>query len=466
MHTGHNSLLRQPSAPRRPFGRSFTPALLCTGAVALTQAGCVISSMEVINTDRVYLLGPKTESSPGPPTRVAAAKAVDTNGTLAFHVDRAKECTVTSTPRYQKVHIEGRKAKDLTGAVLTGSLLLAAGGGLIGASTVVDDGSWMKPKFSGSNDQEITDAGLLGIIGIIMGGVGLVVLPRAIYHAAASDTEVTGGAVVLGVPPKGAVRAPEGYDPKHPQTVALVPRTEQPRFGILDFGAASAGELRKTGSLDRLSPSLGAPKTRAFQPDLTLLAVPRAGGDNDAPSGAAPEDEYTQVVTRTEVCERRGASGVAIALVVKDTDGVLKTIDIGKTDSDGDVERDVLKGLESAFSGWPSSKQAVLKEAKIVPLDEPSTVLGELDLEKYPALKYTEHAVSTRKAREALAAAEAAKREAEAKAREDALHADERKAEAAKKAAACMQQAQSRCSADCQGNQACVKKCMQKVSCH
>ena len=57
--------------------------------------------------DRVYLLGPKTESEPGPATRDITLRAVDTRGTIAFHVDRARECTVTSTPRFQKVHVEG-----------------------------------------------------------------------------------------------------------------------------------------------------------------------------------------------------------------------------------------------------------------------------------------------------------------------------------------------------------------------
>ena len=134
----------------------------------------------------------------------------------------------------------------------------------------------------------------------------------------------------------------------------------------------------------------------------------------------------------------------------------------------------MLAGLESTYPGWPDIKQALLPEAQVVLVEDPTTVLGKLDLTKYPGLKYAEHAVSTRKQREALAAAEAARKEKEArdrqaaleaaaKAEDDALHADERKAEAARKAQQCASQHQSKCNADCQGNSACVKKCLQKM---
>lgn len=488
---------------------SSAAVLSLMGSLALGQSGCVFSSMEVVNTERVYLLGPKTESEPGRATRSATAKAKDTRGTLLFHLDRARECTVTSTPRFQKVHIEGHKGKNVAAAILSGAILTAAGAALIVGSTIADDGQWTAPKFAGSTEEEVTDAGLLGIWGILVGISGLAILPRAIYHGAIEGTVATGGEVESGVPPKGAVRAPSGYDPKNPRASALAPLAEHPRYGILDLGVDGAPPLRRTARFDAATPAPPA--------NPTLLAMPQSSGGGDAEDmracvekytpacqakcgsdracvlgclrkpcvddlekevqkGDADKDEYTDVITKTEVCERAADTGVALGLLLKDTDGVPRTIALGKTDGNGNVEKNVLEAIEATYPGWPQSKQALTKDAQIVLVDDPSTALGAVDLDKYPALKYAEHVQSTRKAREALAAAEAARKEREAKERQamleaaakaadDAAHAGERKAEAAAKAAACVQQAQSRCNADCQGNAACAKKCMQKVSC-
>lgn len=493
-------------------------SLTVAGSFAAGSGGCVLSSMEVVNTDRVYLLGPTTQSEPGPATRTVSAKAVDTQGILAFHLDRARECTVISTPRYQKVHIEGREGKSVTGGIVTGALVTALAGGLIGASFALDNGEWFAPKFQGSTDNEVTDAGTLGITGVIVGIFGLILLPRSIYHGLASGTEATGGVVELGVPPKGAVRAPAGYDPKAPKTSLLFspempvgPVAQQPAFNFLDM--APTGGLRRgrsagvgaSRSLPAAAPGLlsmpaGSSEEggvsdamRACVAKYTPACESKCKGDRscvltclkkpcideldqEVAKGGLNQDEYTEIITKTEVCERRPDAGVALALVVKDTDGGQKILPLGKTDRNGNAQSDVVGALESAYPGWPASKQILFEEAQIVPVDEPQAVLGELELGKYPGLGYAEHLQSTRKAREAIAQAEAAKREREAKerqamleaaakAQEDAAHAEERKAEAAKKAAACMQQAQSRCSGDCQGNQACVKKCMQKVSC-
>ncbi len=501
---------------KAPHLRAVGPriaTLIAAGTLASGQSGC-LSSAEIVNTDRTYLLGPKTESEPGRATRTATAKPVNTRGTFAFHLDRARECTVTSTPRYQRVHIQGRVAKNLTASLVVGSLLTATAGGLIAGSTILDDGQWTRPEFAGSTSDEFTGAGILGLTGIIVGICGLLVLPRAIYHAAVSGTEVTPQDIQFGVPPKGAVLAPKGYDPKDPQVSALVPLAEHPRYGILDLGVdggnplrSGSRSLRATAGAEPISPSnpafLAMPQAsggggadddmRACVTKYTPACQSKCGSDKacvltclrkpcvddlekEVASGGGEQDENTAVITRTETCERSADNGVALGLLFKDTDGVPKTLGLGKTDVDGDLESDVLAGIESLYPGWPQSKQALTKEAVIVLVDDPSTVLGRVDLEKYPALKYAEHVQSTKKAREAFAVAEAARREREArerqamleaaaKAADDAAHAGERKAEAAAKAAACVQQAQSRCNADCQGNSACAKKCMQKVSC-
>lgn len=496
-------------APLR--GPSRGALLSLTLALAASQSGCVLSSLEVVNTERVYLLGPKTTSETGPAVRDVVVKAVDTRGTLAFHLDQARECTVTSVPQFQKVHIEGKRAKDVPGAIVTGSLVTAAGAGMLVASFIVEDGQWMKPKFAGSSEQEFTSAGTLGLTGILFGAIGLILLPRTIYHAAVAGTEVTGGEVQTGKPPPGAVRAPSDYDPKNPKTGRLAPWdaplgpvAEQPRHAVFALGEPPRGGLLRARPFES-----GGLAQKPLSVDPTLLAIPSAGGgtsqemracvakyspgceakcsgdracvlsclrkpcveelDEEIAKGGLEQDEYTTEITRTEVCERTAESGTTLVLLVRDADGVQKTMPLGKTNRSGDVQADVLSALETAYPGWPASKQVILGEAQIVPGDEPSRELGTLDLAKYPALKYKEHEQTTRKAREALAAAEAAKRQAELeaaqKAADDAAHAEERKAEAAKKAAACMQQAQSRCSSDCQGNPACVKKCMQKVSC-
>lgn len=511
---------------------SFTQvtSLLLAGALTSTSTGCLISSTETVNTDKVFLLGPKTESEPGPATRDVTMKAVDTRGTIAFHLDRARECTVTSTPRYQKVHIEGKQGKNVTGGIVTGAILVAAAAGLLAGSFILDNGTWAKPKYEGSSENEFTGAGILGLTGIIVGISGLVILPRGIYHAAVSGTKVTPGEVESGTPPPGAVRAPEGYDPAKPEVGALGPRLQQPRYGILDFGAKPADEIQglPAWAAPAKAPAVESLRSaRAFDAavaedgaagDPALLAMPASGGggnasdqmracvskytptcqkqcgedrscilsclrkpcienlDQEVASGDLKEDEYTTVITRTETCERSADAGVAIALVVKDLDGVPKTIDVGKTDRNGDVKKDVLAGLEGSYPGWPDIKQVVLKDAQVVLVEDPSVVLGQLDLEKYPSLKYAEHVQSTRKAREAMAAAETARLEkaarerqamleAAAKAQYEAEHAEEIKAQQARKQQACVQQHSSRCNADCQGNQACVKKCMQKMSC-
>lgn len=501
---------------------------LVAGAFALQSTGCVLSSTETVNTDKVYLLGPKTESEPGPATRDVTMKAVDTRGTIAFHLDRARECTVTSTPRYQKVHIEGKQGKNVTGGIITGAILVAVAGGLLAGSFLVDNGEWTREKFQGSSESEFTGAGIMGLTGVIVGISGLVILPRGIYHAAVSGTTVTPGEVEIGTPPPGAVRAPAGYDPKKPQVTALAPRLSQPRYGILDFGAKPAEEIQGIPALAAAAPKRveSLRSARAFDEvtaiggdvDPALIAIPAGGGggsasdqmracvakytptcqkkcgedrtctleclrkpcvenlDQEVAKGDLKQDEYTTVITKTEVCERAADSGIGIAVIVKDADGVPKTIDIGKTDRNGDVKKDMLAGLEGAFPGWPDAKQVVLKDAQVVLVEDPSVVLGELNLEKYPGLKYAEHVQSTKKGREAMALAEAQKRdreakekqamlEAAAKAQYEAEHADEIKAQAAKKQQACIANHSSRCNADCQGNQACVKKCMQKMSC-
>ena len=518
---------------------SFTQvtSLLVGSAMLASQAGCVVSSTEVVNTDRVYLLGPKTVSEPGPATRDVTMRAVDTQGTLAFHLDRARECTVTSTPRFQKVHIEGKQAKNVAGGIITGSILTAGAAGLLAGSFLIE-GGWGNDTSSGSTSStELTAGGYMGLAGIIMGIAGLVILPRGIYHAAVSGTTITPHDVELGTPPAGAVRAPEGYDPKKPDVTALVPFMERPQFNMMAFGSQPAGQiqgfsmpilqarskpvapvesLRSARDFDEAVKACGVVADPASPADPALLAIPQSSGggasdpmracvqkytpacstkcgsdkacvleclrkpcvenlDKESEPGATdPRDEYTQVITREEVCERAADSGVGIAVIFKDADGVPKTIDLGKTDKSGDVKKNLLAALESTYPGWPDSKQAVLQEAQIVLVEDPSVVLGKLDLAKYPGLAYAEHVVSTKKQREAIAAAEAARKEKEAKdrqmaleaaakAEDDRLHADERKAEAAKKAQQCASQHQSKCSADCQGNSACVKKCLQKM---
>lgn len=525
-------------------------SLLLAASLLASQAGCA-SSVEVVNTDRVYLLGPKTESEPGQPTRDVTVRAVDTQGTLAFHVDRARECTVTSTPRFQRVHVEGKQGKHIASGIITGALLTAAGGGLIAASFAVSPDGWTEGS---SSNATFTGGGYLGLLGVIVGIVGLVYLPRGIYHAAISGVTVTPQDVEAGTPPPGALRAPAGYDPKNPEISAFVPRLEQPRYDFMAFGTQRAEDIKGIPSWARPVVNSGAviapvqPVSRDLAgPDLAaeagadaplrrshalesavaeesaaadpaLLAIPQSsggGGGSDQmracvqkytpacqakcgsdrscvlaclrkpcvenleqesqPGATDPRDEYTTVITRTEVCERSADTGTGIAVIVKDVDGVPKILDVGKTDRNGDVKKNVLAALESTYPGWPDIKQALLPEAQVVLVEDQSVVLGKLDLAKYPSLKYAEHAVSTKKQRDALAAAEAARKEKEekdrqaaleaaAKAEDDALHADERKAEAAKKAAACASAHQASCNASCQGNQACVRKCLQKAA--
>lgn len=493
---------------------SLTPlaSMLVASTVTLASTGCIVSTTEVINTDRTYLLGPKTVSEPGTSTRDVTMRALDTRGTIAFHLDRARECKVTSTPRYQRVHVEGKVGKNIVGGIITGTLLVAGSAGLIAATTAIEDGSWFLEDGSGTNTA--TGAGYLGIMGIILGITGLVILPRGIYHAAVTGTTVTPGEVELGTPPPSAVRAPPNYNPNNPEVNALLPRMEQPQYNVLAFEAKPAEKLGESLRSARLfDRAVAAPVSAA---DPALVGFADSGGTNaemkacvekytpscqakcsgdkscmisclrkpcvenlekeSEPGAEDPRDEYKTVITRTEVCERSSDGGVAIALAVKDVDGVPKTIDIGKTNGAGDVKKDILAGLEGVYPGWPDYKQAVLQEAQVVLVEDPTVVLGKLDLGKYPGLKYAEHIQSTKKQREAMALAETTRKdkeakdrqaqlEAAAKAADDALHADERKAEAAKKAQACLSQHQSKCSADCQGNSACVKKCMQRASC-
>ena len=535
---------------RRRFSFTTATALLVAGSFTATQTGCIVSSTEVVNTDRVYLLGPKTESEPGPATRDVTTKAVDTRGMIAFHLDRARECTVTSTPRWQRVHIEGKKSKRVTAGIITGTLLLGAGAGAIAGAVAIAPPSGFDSQTAPSAEKDAALAATyLLLTGIVLAGVGATVLPFAIYHGASSGLTVTPQDVQFGAPPPGGVRAPDGYDPKNPEATAMVPRMLQPQYNVMAFGAQPATMLQGSMAPLLVVPPAPAPQwatvpsgeaksepveslrsARDFDKaiseqaqadcdapaDPSLLAIPQSssGGATDQmkacvakyspscqakcgkdtscvlaclqkpcvenldkesePGAADPRDEYTQVITKTEMCERTADAGVGLALVVKDTDGVPKTIDLGKTDKKGDIEKNVLLGLEGTYSGWPDSKQAILPDAQIVLVEDPTTVVGKLDLQKYPGLKYAEHAVSTKKAREALAAAEAARKEKEArdrqaaleaaaKAADDALHADERKAEAARKAQACAAQHQSKCNADCQGNPACVKKCLQKM---
>jgi hypothetical protein len=530
--------MRNPSS--RLHGRSLL-SLLVASSLSLSQAGCLVSSTEVVNTDRFYLLGPKTESEPGPATRDVAIRAVDTKGTLAFHVDRARECTVTSTPRYQKVHIEGKKGKNIAAGLVTGAILTAAAGGLFAGSFVLDNGEWTREKSPGSSESEFTGAGLLGLSGIIVGISALVIFPRAIYHAAVSGTTVTPGEVQIGQPPPGAVRAPGDYDPKNPEVVALVPRLSQPQYDVLAFGVKPAGEIEASPLWARPAASSGG-RAQAPEPveslrsgrvfdevtssmdgwetpaDPALLAIPQSGGgsgsagdqmkacvakytpscqtkcgsnkacvleclrkpcvenlDAEAAGGSTDGlDEYKDIITKKEVCERSADAGLAITLVVVDFDGVPRTIDLGKTDKGGDIEKNVLAGLEGVYPGWPETKQVIMPEARVVLVEDPAVELGKVDLGKYPGLRYAEHVQSTKKAREAVAAAEAARKEKEAKERQamleaaakaedDRLHADERKAEAAKKAQQCAGAHQARCNSECQGVAACVKKCMQKA---
>jgi hypothetical protein len=508
---------------RRRVSLTQITSLLVASTLTLSSTGCIVSSTETIKTDRTYLLGPKTSSEPGPATRDITMRAVDTRGTLSFHLDRARECTITSTPRFQKVHIEGKKGKNIAAGIITGAILVGAGVGLVALVDTVSPEGWTTPKSDGTSGSDFTGGGLLGLTGIIVGVVGLFILPRGLYHAAVSGTTVTPNEVETGTPPAGGVRAPDGYDPKNPEVAALSPLMEQPRYKVLAFGSKPAGEiqgipawarkpaeesLRSASQLDR---AMASPVESAATP--ALLAQSSGGGVSDemkacvakyTPScqskcgankgcvltclrepcvdnlnkegGAAGDsnDEYTTVTTKTEVCERAADSGIALTLVVRDLDGVPRTIDLGKTDKSGDAKKDILAGLEGVYPGWPDIKQVILQEANVVLVEDPAVLLGKVDLAKYPGLKYAEHVQLTRKAREAMVAAEAARKEKEAKERQamleaaakaadDALHADERKAEAASKAAACASQYRNKCNADCQGNQACVKKCLQKA---
>ena len=61
---------------RRPTLFSQVTCLLVATTLTATQAGCIVSSTETVNTDKVFLLGPKTESEPGIATRDVTMKAV------------------------------------------------------------------------------------------------------------------------------------------------------------------------------------------------------------------------------------------------------------------------------------------------------------------------------------------------------------------------------------------------------
>lgn len=68
------------------------------------------------------------------------------------------------------------------------------------------------------------------------------------------------------------------------------------------------------------------------------------------------------------------------------------------------------------------------------------------------------------RARQEEARARQATIDAAAKAEADAREAEDRKIEAAEKAAACAAVRRTKCTADCQGNPACVSKCVQKAA--
>jgi hypothetical protein len=94
----------------------------------------------------------------------------------------------------------------------------------------------------------------------------------------------------------------------------------------------------------------------------------------------------------SDICESQPLADVALQLWLREAaGGRVRAASLGTTDHDGLVRVDLRTVLARAFPGWPFIEVELERKASIVFLTEARTVVGEIDLSRYPAARFDEH---------------------------------------------------------------------------
>ena len=190
--------------------------------------------------------------------------------------------------------------------------------------------------------------------------------------------------------------------------------------------------------------------------EITYGTVPGA-----APAPATPD-------TKTSVCNRHGVGGVPLSLVLTNERGDKKdakrNVVLGRTSSRASVTEDVPARLREALPGWPEASPLVNENAVVVRSDKPSEILGTLDLNEYPGIRYGDHvnfdlAQVVLRAEQSIANGNRVLREGQEAAAKQAAIA-QKKAQLAAQHAACVAANKSKCSATSRGDADRMRSCM------
>ncbi|MBN4050285.1 hypothetical protein JYT28_00865 [Desulfobulbus sp. AH-315-M07] len=178
---------------------------------------------------------------------------------------------------------------------------------------------------------------------------------------------------------------------------------------------------------------------------------------------------------RVEFCHGRPEADLALALRLRAaqkppelegqgdsaysaTDRIVR---FGKTNAQGVVKANLLALLREAFPGWPEFEPELSPIASVVVADSPAEVVGDLDLKRFQALKFAQHAefaVAARQRRDAERAKEQQrKREEEEQQREREEEEKRRQRDAAARRA---RECRAKCASSCRGQPACVSQCV------
>ncbi|MBI4700021.1 MAG: hypothetical protein HY744_02455 [Deltaproteobacteria bacterium] len=180
--------------------------------------------------------------------------------------------------------------------------------------------------------------------------------------------------------------------------------------------------------------------------------------------------------TETKVCRSGPEEGLKLGLLLALDGYQPKIVELGRTNGAGRLTTNVVQALSSALPGWPEVDERVEAAASVVAVGgtESPTKLAELDLARYPGLRYAEHlenqqrvawrrdrvrAAQERRREEERAAEQRAERERECTGCCETAREEHNKNQQGQ-AAGCEAQRRSRCMSKCQGSQGCVANCM------
>lgn len=155
-------------------------------ACGVATSGCWSSAVPVRNV-RYEVIEPRREQELETIEEKAEIEALDLDGSMRVTLRKEGRCAVRHVPQFRRVTEEGFSKKNEVGAIIVGSLLVAAGS-VVGTSILATD--------------DKGEAFVAALASYGAGALGFIPLIRGIYHASKPGITVTRDPAQDGVPPR------------------------------------------------------------------------------------------------------------------------------------------------------------------------------------------------------------------------------------------------------------------------